>query len=82
MGLPLPESKTTAKLDVQAEKKKERLDKLDETIIVKIKAAATVAEIETMGKTAVLGGFNVAADELGKLKTLAKKSVKVISVCF
>ena len=81
MGLPLPESKTTAKLDVQAEKK-ERLGKLDETIIVKIKAAATVAEIETMGKTAVLGGFNVAADELGKLKTLAKKSVKVISVCF
>jgi len=54
MGLPLPESKTTAKLDVQAEKK-ERLDKLDERIIVKTKAAATVAEIEAMGKTAVFG---------------------------
>ena len=67
---------TADRLDAQAEKKKQRLDKLDETITAKTKAAATVAEIDAMGKPAVFGGFNVSADEIGKLKTLAKKSVK------
>ncbi|MDR0812858.1 MAG: hypothetical protein LBO63_02490, partial [Oscillospiraceae bacterium] len=66
----------TAALDQRTEKKQKRLDKLDEQITVKSKAAATVAEIEAIGKPALLGGFNVTADEIGKLKTLAKKSVK------
>ncbi|MCL2774219.1 MAG: plasmid recombination protein [Oscillospiraceae bacterium] len=68
--------KTAAKLDAQAEKKRERLDKLDETITVKAKAAATVAEIEAMGKPALIGSsFTVTADDMKTLKTLAKKSV-------
>jgi len=66
---------TAAKLDEQAEKKKKRLDKLDNTITVKSKAAATVAEVEAMGKPALLGGYSVTADEIKTLKTLAKKSV-------
>ena len=66
---------TAAKLDEQAEKKKKRLDKLDETITVKSKVAATVAEVEAMGKPALLGGYSVTADEIKTLKTLAKKSV-------
>jgi chromosome segregation ATPase len=64
-----------ARLDAQADKKKERLEKLDEAITVKGKAAATVAEIEAMGKPALLGGVNVTNDEIKTLKTLAKKSV-------
>jgi len=68
--------KTAARLDAQAEKKKERLEKLDETITVKGKAAATVAEVEAMGKPALIGNsFTVTADEMKTLKTLAKKSV-------
>ena len=61
--------------DEREEKKRKRLEKLDETITVKTKAAATVAEVDAMGKPALLGGFNVSADEMGKLKTLAKKAV-------
>jgi len=66
---------TAAKLDAQTEKKKQRIDRLDETITVKVKAAATVAEVEAMGKPALLGGYTVTADEIKTLKTLAKKSV-------
>jgi len=63
-------------LEKQAEKKEKRIDKLDEQITVKEKAKATIAEVEAMGKPAILGsGFSVTADELKKLKTLAKKSV-------
>ena len=65
-----------AALDEQAEKKKRRLDRLDEKIEFKAKAAATVAEIDAMGKPTLIGsGFTVTADEMAKLKTLAKKSV-------
>jgi len=39
----------------------------------KVKAKATIGEIEAMGKPTLLGSFNVTADELKKLKTLAKK---------
>jgi hypothetical protein len=70
-------TQAAARLDAQAERKKERLDKLTEAITVKDKAAATVAEIDAMGKPAVFGGFSVSADEIGKLKTLAKKGVTV-----
>ena len=65
-----------AALDLQAVRKTKQLGKLDEQIAVKAKAAATVAEIEAMGKPAVFGGFSVSADEISKLKTLAKKSAK------
>jgi hypothetical protein len=63
-------------LDKQVERKESQLERLDEKVSVKAKAAATVKEIETMGKPALLGsGFSVTADEMKTLKTLAKKSV-------
>ncbi|MCL2817380.1 MAG: plasmid recombination protein [Clostridiales bacterium] len=64
-----------AVLDKQAAKKRKRIKKLDETITAKTKASATVAEVEAIGKPGLLGGFTVSADEINKLKTLAKKSV-------
>jgi hypothetical protein len=67
--------KAAAELDQQAGKKMKRLEKLDELITIKTRAAATVAEIEAMGKPTVFGGFSVTADEMGNLKTLAKKAV-------
>ena len=70
------EEKRAAAIDKDVQKKEARLGKLDEKIAIKSKAAATVAEIDTMGKPALLGGFIVSADEMKTLKTLAKKSVK------
>lgn len=70
------EEKHAAALGKEVQKKETRLGKLDEKIAVKTKAAATVAEIDAMGKPALLGGFGVSADEMKTLKTLAKKSVK------
>ncbi|OGX76163.1 plasmid recombination protein [Enterococcus faecalis] len=70
------EEKRAAALGKDVEKKEAQLGKLDEKIAVKTKAAATVAEVEAMGKPALLGGFSVSADEMKTLKTLAKKSVK------
>ena len=68
--------KEAAALVEQTEKKKARLDRLDEQVAVKEKAKATIEEINAMGKSAMIGsGFNVTADEMKKLKTLAKKSV-------
>jgi hypothetical protein len=67
--------KEAAVMDVKVEKKAAKLNKLDEQISVKEKAKATIAEIDAMGKPALLGGFSVTNDELKKLKTLAKKSV-------
>ena len=64
-----------ADLDEQAAKKQKKVDRLSDEINVKAKAALTVAEIEAMGKPALLGGVNVAADDMKKLKTLAKKSL-------
>jgi hypothetical protein len=67
---------TAARLDAQTEKKQKRLEQLDESITVKGKAAATVAEVEAMGKPALIGSsLTVTADEMKTLKTLAKKSV-------
>ncbi|HFH9925016.1 TPA: plasmid recombination protein [Streptococcus suis] len=70
------EEKRAAALGKDVEKKEAQLGKLDEKISVKTKAAATVSEIDAMGKPALLGGFNVSDDEMSTLKTLAKKSVK------
>ena len=65
-----------AALDEKAEKKKARLDNLNEEIAVKEKAKATIKEVDAMGKPVLIGsGFTVTVDELKKLKTLAKKSV-------
>jgi flagellar biosynthesis chaperone FliJ len=64
-------------LDSQVEKKEARVEKLDAQITVKEKAKATIAEVGAIGKPALLGGFNVTADELAKLKSLAKKGVGV-----
>ena len=65
----------SASLDRQTGEKKKLNEKLDRQITVKEKAAATIAEIDAMGKPALLGGFNVSEKELKKLKTLSKKSV-------
>ena len=70
------EEKRAAALGKDVQKKEARLGKLDEKIAVKSKAAATVSEIDSMGKPALLGGFSVSADEMKTLKALAKKSVK------
>ena len=69
------DTKRLEQLDKQVDKKETQIEKLDGKISVKAKAAATISEIEAMGKPAMLGGFNVTNDEMGKLKTLAKKSV-------
>jgi len=62
-------------LSTQVEKKTERIEKLDAKIATRTKAAATISEVDAMGKPALLGGFTVTTDELEKLKVLAKKSV-------
>jgi cell division protein FtsB len=64
-------------LEKRAEKKVATIEKLDEKITVKEKAKATIAEVEAIGKSAILGGFNVTADELQKLKSLVKKGVGI-----
>jgi len=64
-----------AALDAQAGKKQRQIEKLDVEINVKTKAAATAAEIDAIGKPALLGGVNVTDDDMKKLKTLAKKSL-------
>jgi archaellum component FlaC len=64
-------------VSAQVEKTETRLEKLDSQLVVKERAKATVAEVEAMGRPALLGGFNVTADEMKKLKTLAKKSVTI-----
>jgi hypothetical protein len=64
-------------LDERVEKKEAKLERLDEKITVREKAKATIAEVEAMGKPALLGGFNMTAEEVKKLKSLAKKSVTI-----
>ena len=61
------------KITKQIEKKETKIDKLNEKIEVKTKASATVDEIDAMGKPAILGGIVTSADDMKKLKTLAKK---------
>jgi len=67
--------KEAAAIGKRVKQKESKLGKLDEQISTKEKAKATIAEIEAIGKPAVFGGLNVTADELKKLKTLARKSV-------
>jgi len=67
--------RTVDSLDQKIEKKQAHLQKLDERIAVKKKAVATVQEIENMGKSALLGGYNVTAAEMDTLKTLSIRSI-------
>ena len=62
-------------VSIKVERKENRLKKLDEQIAVKEKAKATIADVEAMGKLTPFGNFSMSADELTRLKTLAKKSV-------
>ena len=72
------EQKKLAVVSAQVEKKEARLDKLDAEIAVKEKAKATIKEVDAMGKPQTIGnGFVVTADELKKLKSLAKKGVGI-----
>jgi hypothetical protein len=71
------ENKRLEELDRQTEKKKARNKKLDEQITVKEKAKATLAEIDAIGKPALLGGTNFTDAEAKKLKSLARKGVGI-----
>ena len=72
------EQKALEKVAADVEAKKAQLAELKKEITVKEKAKATIAEVNAIGKPTMLGnGFTVTADELKKLKTLAKKSVTI-----
>jgi hypothetical protein len=66
-----------ASLDVTAGKQKKQIEKNKKELEGQKTAKATIAEIEAMGKPALLGGVNFTADEAKKLKSLAKKSVTI-----
>jgi predicted nucleic acid-binding Zn-ribbon protein len=64
-------------LDQKIEKKQERVEKLDEKLAVKSAKTTTLAEIDAMGKPTLLGnGYTVTNDEMKKLKSLARQTVK------
>jgi hypothetical protein len=66
----------SADYDEQADEKKKRLDVLKKEVTITEKAKATVEEIENMGKhNRLTGNTTFNAQETGKLKTLAMKSV-------
>lgn len=70
--------KEAVAMDSLLEMKEAEAAKLDGQIAVREKAKATIAEVEAMGKPTLLGGgFIVTADEMKKLKSLAKKSVGI-----
>jgi hypothetical protein len=64
-------------LHTRIEKRQERIEKLDKSITLKTNARTTIAEVDAMGKPALLGGMNFSDDEAKKLKALAKKSVSI-----
>ncbi|MCL2719128.1 MAG: plasmid recombination protein [Lachnospiraceae bacterium] len=68
---------TAIALDKKVEKSRERLNSLSDKISIKTKVTATIAEINAIGKPTLLGGVTVTADEMTKLKTLAKKCVTI-----
>jgi multidrug resistance efflux pump len=70
------ESKLT-KTEQAIEKKSAQSKQLDEKISVKKTQAATLAEIDAIGKPIPLvGGYTVAEDEMKRLKSLARQTVK------
>jgi hypothetical protein len=70
------EKKRHEKARKQAEKKEAQLEKLDAKIAVKQTKAATLAEIDAMGKPAVFGGVHLSDDEAKRLKALARQTIK------
>jgi chromosome segregation ATPase len=64
-------------LDTRIEKRQKKIEKLDKSITLKTNARTTIAEVDAMGKPALLGGVNFSDDEAKKLKALAKKSVSI-----
>jgi myosin heavy subunit len=70
------EQKRFEKAEKQTEKKEAQLEKLDAKIAVKQTKAATLAEIDAMGKPAILGGVHLSDDEAKRLKALARQTVK------
>jgi len=48
---------------------------MDEQSTVKTKMAATIADIDNIGKPTLLGSVTATVDEMKKLKTLAKKGI-------
>ncbi|MDR1735834.1 MAG: plasmid recombination protein [Oscillospiraceae bacterium] len=74
------QQQTAAELDEQAEKKQKRLDSLAKQTTFAKGEAATFAEIDAIGKPALLGGFNVTDGELKNLKKLAKEGIKSRSI--
>jgi archaellum component FlaC len=64
-------------LDERIEKRETKIEKLDTKLEVKRAKAATVDEINAMGKPAVFGGVNFTDAEAKRLKSLAKKAVGI-----
>jgi chromosome segregation ATPase len=69
------DTKRLDSISKKVEIKTAKLEKLDTQITNREKAKASIAQIEAMGKPAILGGFNFTVDETKTLKTLAKKSL-------
>ncbi len=74
------ETERAAAMSEQADKQRKRLDMLEKKTAVAKGEAASFADVDATGKPALLGGFNVTADEMKKLKTLGKEGVKSRSV--
>jgi flagellar biosynthesis chaperone FliJ len=70
------EKKRLEKAEKQAEKKEAQIEKLDAKIAVKQTKIATLAEIDAIGKPAILGGVHLTDDEAKRLKSLARQAVK------
>jgi len=62
-------------LDEKTKQKENHIEKLNKQIALKKKTAVAFSDIENIGKPALLGGYNVSADEIGTLKHWAKKGV-------
>ena len=62
-------------LNEQAGRKEKYIERLDEHIIVRKKAVATVEQIDNIGKPTLLGGFSVSNEDMDLLRNLAKRSI-------
>jgi hypothetical protein len=71
------DTKRSKALEAQIEKKESRVEKLDAKLEVKQAKAATIDEINAMGKPSIIGGIHFTNDESKRLKSLARKSVGI-----
>ena len=69
------EQERLAVLERQVEKKEKALQKVEQKIEVQKGTAATFAEIDNMGRRALMGKVEFSQQEAGDLKQLAKKGV-------